>query len=280
MLGKDNFTNAEVWKQSNRIRYDISKIIELEDVDFLDNNSELLCLQFFNLDFSENLLDELLKHREKVIFKYLNLEVKKLSILQDWCEKHNYDLKIADVWDAPQLFLNQDLKSYIKNKCSLLKKDYIKFEKDKSLQYKLYDGTSLDLWVSVLEIDKNSWKGQKLCDMKSLDREDLQYVFYLIKEPQNSSLMVAFKGNEPMAYSLWFKADNDIWYAAKWGASYSGRQVSAGIKVLLNHINYIADRQGKNLELDFWGRRNQFYDMLKNTDVKRCHLEIRRHDDK
>ena len=88
--------------------------------------------------------------------------------------------------------------------------------------------------------------------------------------------MVAFKDNEPLAYSLWFKANDDAWYAAKWGASDSGRVVNAGIKVLFNHINYILSKQNNILNLDLWGRRSQFYDMLKNSDIKRYHFEIRR----
>ena len=41
----------------------------------------------------------------------------------------------------------------------------------------------------VLDIDKNSWKGENLCDMKSLCREDFQYVFYLLNAYDDSSLI-------------------------------------------------------------------------------------------
>lgn len=273
----NNFTTSKIWKQSNKIRYDISNIVTLDNVDFLIREKEILCLQFFSINFSENLL-KLIKssivNDKKVVFKYIDLTKDQFSLLKNWCNENKLQLIINDQWKAPILSVNGPLNNYIKSKCELLKRDYVKYINDNALKYKMFNG-NLDLWTSVLSIDKKSWKGKDKCDMKSLDREDLQYVFYLMSEPSKSSLMVAFNDKEPLAYSLWFKADNDTWFAVKWGASDNGRLYNAGIKVLFNHMNHILNDQNNNLKLDFWGRRSQFYDMLKNGEVDRYHFEIR-----
>lgn len=273
----NNFTTSKIWKQSNKIRYDISNIVTLDNVDFLIRENQILCLQFFSINFSENLL-KLIKssivNDKKVVFKYIDLSKDQLEFLKTWCNENKLQLIINDQWKAPTLSINESLSVYIKSKCELLKRDYVKYVNDDTLEYKIFNG-NLDLWTSVLSIDKKSWKGKDKCDMKSLDREDLQYVFYLISEPSKSSLMVAFKDKDPLAYSLWFKADNDTWFAVKWGASDNGRIYNAGIKVLFNHMNHILNDQNNNLKLDFWGRRSQFYDMLKNGEVDRYHFEIR-----
>ena len=268
---------SEVWKQSNKIRYDINNVVTLDNIDFLIKDQEIVCLQFFSIDFSPNLL-KLLKstitNGKKIVFKYIDLTDEQLILLKNWCNKNMLQFAINDEWDAPLLSIKEHLDSYLKTKSSLIKRDYFKYKNDKELTYKIFDG-NLDLWTNVLTIDKKSWKGKDKCDMKSLDREDLQYVFYLMSKPDQSSLMVAIKDDEPLAYSLWFRADNDRWFAAKWGASDNGRKYNAGIKVLFNHINNVLNLQNHNLYLDFWGRRSQFYDMLKNKDVKRYHFEIR-----
>lgn len=273
----NNFTTSKIWKQSNKIRYDISNIVTLDNVDFLIRENQILCLQFFSINFSENLL-KLIKssivNDKKVVFKYIDLSKDQLEFLKTWCNENKLQLIINDQWKAPTLSINESLSVYIKSKCELLKRDYVKYVNDDTLEYKIFNG-NLDLWTSVLSIDKKSWKGKDKCDMKSLDREDLQYVFYLISEQSKSSLMVAFKDKDPLAYSLWFKADNDTWFAVKWGASDNGRIYNAGIKVLFNHMNHILNDQNNNLKLDFWGRRSQFYDMLKNGEVNRYHFEIR-----
>lgn len=273
----NNFTTSKIWKQSNKIRYDISNIVTLDNVDFLIRENEILCLQFFSINFSENLL-RLIKssivNGKKVVFKYIDLTKDQIDFLKNWCNENKLQLIKNDQWKAPILSVNEPLNVYIKSKCELLKRDYIKYVNDDVLEYKMFNG-NLDLWTSVLSIDKKSWKGKDKCDMKSLDREDLQYVFYLMSEPSKSSLMVGYKDKEPLAYSLWFKAHNDTWFAVKWGASDNGRIYNAGIKVLFNHMNYILNGQNNNLKLDFWGRRSQFYDMLKNGEVDRYHFEIR-----
>lgn len=272
-----NFTTSSVWKQSNKIRYDINNVVTLDNIDFLIKDKEIVCLQFFSVDFSPNLL-KLLKstiiNGKKIIFKYIDLTEQQLILLKNWCDKNNLQFVIDDEWDAPLLSINEPLNSYLKTKSDLLKRDYVKYQNDKELTYRVFNG-DLDLWTNVLAIDKKSWKGKGNCDMKSLDREDLQYIFYLMREPEKASLMVAFKEDLPLAYSLWFKAENDKWFAVKWGASDDGRNHYAGIKVLFNHINYILNLQNHNLNLDFWGRRSQFYDMLKNNAIKRYHFEIR-----
>lgn len=274
-----NFTTSQIWQQSNRIRYDIKNIVNLDGVDFLIKENEIQCLQFFNIDFTDNLL-KLLKsasvNEKDIVFKYINLAESDKTFLKNWCEKNNLEFQIVDEWNAPMLFLDTAIEEHISKGSTQLKRDFVKYLQDDKMDYELYDKTNLKLWTDVLYIDRNSWKGEKNCDMKSLEREDLQYVFYLMNNLENSSLMVASKDGEPLAYSLWFKSEDDqLWYAAKWGASTNGRAHSAGIKVLFNHIFYMKE-QTENLKLDFWGRRSNFYDMIKNKDIKRYHFKIRR----
>ena len=110
--------------------------------------------------------------------------------------------------------------------------------------------------------------------MKSLDREDLQYLLFLIKNNEESSLVVIYENDIPLAYSLMFKNEsNNYWYAVKWGASFEGRKVYAGIYCLFSHLQFLYKKENQ-LNIDFWGRRNATYDLLKNTSIIREHLEI------
>lgn len=273
----NNFTASDVWKCSNKIRYDVKDVLELSNIDFLIRDKYIQCLQFFNVDFTESLL-KLLKstivNNKDVKFKYIDLSDDDITQIRNWCDKYNVDFVVDDVWDAPKLSLNSSLEDYIKSCCVRIKRDYTAYLNDKTIKYRIFDKDSFEMWTSVLKIDKNSWKGDNKCDMKSLEREDLQYIFYLLNCEKNSSLIVAYIGEKPLAYSLWFKAENDdLWYAAKWGASSEGRKYCAGIKVLFEHINVM--NKNNYLHLDFWGRRSRFYDMLKNCDVKRYHFQLR-----
>jgi len=274
-----NFTASDIWKQSNKIRFDVKNVVTLNNVDFLIKENEIQCLQFFDVDFSDNLL-KLLKssivNDKKIIFKYINLSNQQLAKLKLWCEQNNLQFIINDEWDNPTLKLTEkNLNAYISTKSYALKRDYSKYLSDKLIEYKVFNNNNLKLWTDVLAIDKNSWKGDTLCDMKSLAREDLQYIFYLLNLKENSSLMVSYVEGVPMSYSLWFKGDDDLWYAAKWGASTEGRKYEAGIKVLFNHLNFMLKQQN-GLNIDFWARRSRFYDMLKNGEFKRYHFEIRK----
>ena len=68
------------------------------------------------------------------------------------------------------------------------------------------------LWNYVLQIDYNSWKKDEHSDMKSLDREDLQYLpFFLIDKEHSNLIVVCDEKNNPLAYSLMFRS-GDCWY--------------------------------------------------------------------
>lgn len=278
-----NFTASEIWKQSNKIRFDVDKVVNLNNVDFLIKDDEIECLQFFNIDFNDNLLN-LMKStivNDKIIkFKYIDMTSVEQIKLNQLCKNKKLMIEINDEWKAPILELNEPLSNYIANCSDQLKRDYAKYKQDKNITYKIFNNADLELWTDVLKIDKESWKGENLCDMKSLKREDLQYIFYLLNSNENASLIVSYYNDIPVAYSLWFKAEkNSTWYAAKWGASNYGRTINAGIKTLFYHIEHILDKQS-SLLLDFWGRRSRFYDMLKNKDVDRFHFTVRGKNDK
>ena len=138
----NNFTTSKIWKQSNKIRYDISNIVTLDNVDFLIREKEILCLQFFSINFSENLL-KLIKssivNDKKVVFKYIDLTKDQFSLLKNWCNENKLQLIINDQWKAPILSVNGPLNNYIKSKCELLKRDYVKYINDNALKYKMFN---------------------------------------------------------------------------------------------------------------------------------------------
>lgn len=281
MKNSNNFTTSKIWNDSIKIRYPLDKIIKIDDLYFYIDNKVLKCLQFFEFDISKSTYDKMSDYIEKgytIKFSYLNDQTLFKSLTK-WNKNKGFQMKIVDEWFAPQLELNKSINviDYLKNSIySQIKRNYKKFQKEKrNYNFELADNSNIhQLWNDVLYIDNNSWKGIKQCDMKSLDREDLQYIFYLLEQHNNSSLLVTYKDDEALAYSLMFRAsEKEMWYAVKWGASSKGRKEYAGVYCLFEHLG-ILYKENSILKLDFWGRRSQTYDYLKNKVIKRYHIEI------
>ncbi len=279
-----NFSSSNIWNNSLYIRYPINKIIKLGELYFYENDNLLICQNFFEPHIGEKELNELKKiilNSRKVMFKYIN-NSKDLDNLKKLVTDNNFVIETIDSWEAPQLILNGDLSDYLSNKCGLqIKNNYKRYQKMRG-RYKFYNSKYHDvlkLWNYVLEIDFNSWKKDEQSDMKSLNREDLQYLPFLLLEKDKSNLVVICDSNDkPLAYSLMFKDDNDFWYAVKWGASHLGRNMYAGFACLFNHLEYLYSINNKLL-VDFWGRRNKTYDLLKNITVIRNHIQIYKKED-
>ncbi|MDD3048401.1 MAG: hypothetical protein PHQ89_00200 [Bacilli bacterium] len=279
-MKNNNFTFSKPWKEAFPIRFNINKIVKINNICFYQENEILKCQHYFDFEVSKNSLQKMQKYINnnfKFKFNYIN-EGKLFDLFKTYCKNNNYKLSIVDEWQAPQLILNDiELDNYLKNNCNnQTKKNYKKYLAE-SNKYHFCIATSKNinkLWNDVLYIDYNSWKGKNKCDMKSLDREDLQYIFMLIGDMKNSSLKVMYKEKKPLAYSLMFRTSKkEMWYAVKWGASNDGRKFYAGIFCLFNHLEYLSD-ENKKLYLDFWGRRSSTYDNLKNKEIKRYHFEI------
>ena len=75
----------------------------------------------------------------------------------------------------------------------------------------------MKLWDYVLKIDLDSWKKDEKSDMKSLNREDLQYLpFLLLKRDKSNLVVICDNDDNPLEYSLMFKDENNCWYAVKY----------------------------------------------------------------
>ncbi len=279
-----NFSSSDIWNNSLFIRYPIDKIKKIENLYFYDDNNTLMCQTFFNPSVGDNVLNELksnIINSKTIRFNYIN-NGPSLCKIKEMAEKNNFVYEVIDSWDAPILDLNESLVNYIKNKCGLqMKRNYKIYLKNK-LNYKFYNSAmdnSLDLWKYVLDIDSNSWKKRESSDMKSLNREDLQYLPFLLIEKEKSNLIVVCDlDDQPLAYSLMFKGEDDYWYAVKWGASYQGRKNQAGFSCLFYHLEYLYSLTDR-LNIDFWGRRSRTYNYLKNGSIIRSHVAIYKKED-
>lgn len=276
---KNNFTLSSDWIDSLYIRYDISNIINVNNHFYLYKNNDMLkCQTFF--DFTVNdcdlkVLSKYILDGCKIRFSYIN-EGTLSKKLKEWAAENGYNYSIIDYWKNPKLQCNNVSDYLMNNKSTQVRKNYKKYL-DAINDYTIKNSSNDDIismWKDVLKIDYNSWKGKNNCDMKSLDREDLQYIFFLLNNPTNSSLFVLYKGKIPAAYSLMFRErENTEWYAVKWGASDYGRSKYLGIYCLFNHLLYL-NKHNKKIKIDFWGRRSQTYDSLKSLDNPRMHIEI------
>lgn len=274
-----NFSNSNIWIDSLSIRYPIDKIVNIGQLYFYDDNNLLICQNYFNPKINELEIEGLIKkidEGKKVKFSYIN-NSKALDNLKKMSIDNKFVYEIIDSWEAPRLCLKNNLSNYFLNECgNQIKRNYKLYKKNKE-NYIFYNSTNNDilkLWNCVLKIDFDSWKKEEKSDMKSLNREDLQYLPFLLLETDKSNLVVVCDNDDnPLAYSLMFKGENNYWYAVKWGASYQGRNTYAGFRALFNHLEYIYSVDNQ-IKIDFWGRRNQTYDLLKNDFVNRNHIII------
>lgn len=279
-----NFSNSNIWIDSLYIRYPIDKIVNIGQLYFYNDNDLLICQNFFKPIINEQEIGELIKRIDegnKVKFSYIN-NSEIIDTLRKMSNDNKFICEIIDSWEAPRLYLKNDLSNYLLNECgNQIKRDYKLYKQNKE-NYIFYNSTNddiLKLWIYVLKIDFDSWKKEENSDMKSLNREDLQYLpFLLLKRDKSNLVVVCDKNDNPLAYSLMFKGDNDYWYAVKWGASYQGRKKYAGFSALFNHLEYIFSIDNQ-IRIDFWGRRNQTYDLLKNDSVNRNHIVIYKKED-
>lgn len=279
-----NFSNSNIWIDSLYIRYPINKIINIGQLYFYNDNNLLICQNFFKPIINKQEIGELIKRIDegsKVKFSYIN-NSEILDNLRKMSNDNKFICEIIDSWDAPRLYLKNDLSNYLLNECgNQIKRDYKLYKQNKEnyIFYNSDNGDILKLWGYVLKIDFDSWKKEEKSDMKSLNREDLQYLpFLLLKKDKSNLVVVCDKNDNPLAYSLMFRGDNDYWYAVKWGASYQGRKKYAGFIALFNHLEYIFSIDNQ-IRIDFWGRRNQTYDLLKNDFVNRNHIVIYKKED-
>ncbi len=273
-----NFTFSRYWKEAIYLRYPESDILKLNSLLFAKVGAEYRCHHFFKFHLDLQDYNEILNQINngiKLRFNYVDESL--YNALKNWSEKEKKSLKIIDSWDSPKLKLNSSIEDHLLFNCGKqTTRNYKKYKKN-SFNFQYLDSKNFSpeiLWKDVLLIDVNSWKFRENSDMKSLNREDLQYQQFLINERENTFLNVLYQDNIPLAYSLFFR--NSVtkqWYAVKWGASDLGRKYYAGLFCLYNHLEKL-EKIEQRIDLDFWGRRNATYDLLKNYSEKRYHILI------
>ena len=278
----NNFTLSNDWLNALPIRYNISNLINVNnELYFYNDNGLLKCQSYFDFNIQEKTLDELSNIlNDGYILKFSYINEKLYNYLNNWANNNKFEISIIDSWQNPKLTTTNIINHLKNNEHAQVRKNYKRYLKsiDNYIIKNSSENDAISLWKDVLYIDYNSWKGNQHSDMKSLDREDLQYIFYLINNKNNASLNVLYDNDLPAAYSLMFRASlHDEWYAVKWGASNYGRIKYLGIFCLFNHLIKLSENDNY-LKIDFWGRRSQTYDYLKTSDIKRMHIEIKKGD--
>ncbi len=272
-----NFSLSNEWINSLVLRYDIDKLLNANGIYFYKENNQYICQHYFDFDLNKaqiKAIKKLIENDHIIKFKYINEDTFKK--INDTFKNDNITINIVDRWEAP-LLRTKDIKDYIlASKHNQLKRNYKEYlnNMDKYVIKNSSEEPFFNLWQDVLKIDYNSWKKEENSDMKSLGREDLQYLPYCILNPQDSNLNVLYSNNNPVAYSLMMKGKDEKWYAVKWGASYDGRKIKAGFYCLFNHLEHLNMDPTKEVNIDFWGRRNRTYDELKNNSIYRYHIEL------
>lgn len=273
-----NFTLSPFWKSAVYDRFLKKDILEIGDLIFAKINGVFRCQHFFDFHINIQNYDEVKKYINKGIkFQFYYIDQNLYENIKVWCDENNVNLKVIDSWSAPKLKFLNNITNYLNNECGIqTKKNYKNYQKNKN-NFVFLDSKSnnvCELWDDVLKIDECSWKYRENSNMKSLDREDLQYQKFLFNNHEDSFLNVIYKDNIPLAYSLFFKNNlTKQWYAVKWGASDLGRKYYAGFFCLYNHLEKLEKMEGI-VDIDFWGRRNSTYDSLKNCENDRYHILV------
>ncbi|MBF0313335.1 MAG: ATP-binding protein [Oligoflexia bacterium] len=290
----DNITLTENWSDGVKSRFSSDDLISLNEKILFSKESKdtLLLNSYFNLDGYENAFIEFFNNNLcagiKIRAKYINKEsvfLKKITHLE---LQGKINLRIIDCWKNPQIIIRQNLgfESYVASFPTRLKRTIARNSsawKDLNLKTEYSsanDMRALELYSKALAIDDNSWKSTEKSNMRSLNREDLQYVPFFNNSPANCSLVITSINNRPEAFSLMMRTSlSGKWFAVKWGCSDRGKKHSLGIYTLRQHVEALwqerlTDDLGKSLYIDLWGRNSAIYDQFSNHSNDRCHLEI------
>ena len=286
-----NITENKTWIEAQRSRFDNDKIVKQYKHLFYIDEQMLISLVNFEFDIDA----EFIQFIEKMICKYGAVKFEYLNVNDEAYQKlkmqfemlsDKYIFTNQDIWAAPGLKVPTDsgLEEYIKGCDKNIRRNYARAMKGRE-ESKLVIANSenvLECWNDALAIDHNSWKRDGKSDMKTLNREDLQYIFLLLKNIELCSLVVLYEESEPMAYSLMIRNEIGMkWYAVKWGCNKRGRENYSGVVCFFQHLEWLLKMQKREnvsniVDIDFWGRRQRIYDSLANYYTDRAHVIIRR----
>lgn len=246
------------------------------------------CDSSFDLNFNNCLIEQISKIilDENAIFEFRHINKNCIYALLEKSD-NNIHIDIIDEWDAPKLSLPRliDFSDFNKNLSGRIRRS-VKLNLEVECKFKIKSleesNNPFLLWLAIREIESNSWKSEVKSDLFNLDREDLQYLFYIINGGKSCSLFVLYLEDKPISYSLMIRSENlHKWYAAKWGCSLEGREINAGIRVLYKHVEFLHSEYKKtnpstSFTIDFWGRKQSVYNQLSTESETRVNFNIRK----
>ena len=270
---ENNFTSDIIYRNSLYYRFNVKKIKSLKNMDLIKYYDGLNCFQYFDFNIMEEDIQELIKinKRNDIKFRYIDEGSNVYKVLSQ-----RFIIKKTDEWNSPIIEIKKNnFQNYVQSKSNNFKR-LIKKCQLYSKQIKIVKSNKNNinnLFKDVLLVDQNSWKAREKSDMFNLDNEQIMYLSIL----KYCNIMVAYKSNTPIGYSLLIQYNNK-YYAAKWGATDKGRKLNAGIICLLTQMKKISSN--KDLYLDLWGRRNKIYDRIATSYKKRLYFSIIKNDNK
>lgn len=289
-----NFTYNDFWSLGVWLRYDCNNIlqfpkektslIKLNDSDFIFTSYFDVCLSSYFL----TKLNDLINSNKKISFSYINIDTSDFTEFEIFLKENNIDIIYDDIWEAPiiQISKNYSFQEFFlsrKRRLQITMKKIKKIVKNNNLSFdiKFSDSSNIFLlWKDMLYIDNNCWKKFEKSDMKSLEREDLQYLTFALMKSDSVSLSICYCNETPVAFSFMFYCEeSDNWYAVKWGTSDLGRLYYSGIYLLINHIEFLFNKfksDNKNLNIDLWGRRSEIYNQISTGTRTRANFTLKR----
>ncbi|KLU16249.1 MULTISPECIES: AAA family ATPase [Xenorhabdus] len=273
-----NPTTSHLWRLGTALRYPEFRRFEHVDLVWQEGQQQWQSNTFFDFTFTAQEEKELRSflQRQPVLFKYLNAKSRAYFCLHDLAQQHGLQCHEESQWSAPIVNIPPEttVADFLIQHSTRLKRSLKKARTHPTVTRYSTSGQTEQLWQDALYVDAKGWKTTQQSDMRSLNREDLQYLPGLLSNSHHYHLAVTYddKGT-PGAWSLMINNGAGQWYAAKWGCSYLGREKLMGIHCLISHLETLYCPY-TGLQLDLWGRENEFYDQLANQYIERLHLRI------
>ncbi|MEX0447260.1 AAA family ATPase [Xenorhabdus sp. SGI246] len=274
----NNPTTSHLWRLGTALRYSEFRRFEHVDLVWQEGQQQWQSNTFFDFTFTAQEEKELLSFlkQQPVLFKYLNEKSRVYSCLRDLAQQHGLRCYAESKWSAPIVNIPPKTRvaDFLIQHSTRLKRSLKKAHSYHTITRYSTSAQTEQLWQDALYVDAKGWKIIQQSDMRSLNREDLQYLPGLLSKSNQYHLAVTYDDNDtPGAWSLMINNGAGQWYAAKWGCSYQGREKLMGINCLISHLETLYCPY-TGLQLDLWGRENEFYDQLANEYIERLHLRI------
>ncbi|CDL79654.1 AAA family ATPase [Xenorhabdus cabanillasii] len=275
-----NPTTSHLWRLGTVLRYPELKRFKHIDLVWQENHQQWQSNTFFDFTFTAKEETELLtflqQQSQSIVFKYLNAESHAYHYLHHLAQQHGLHCHAESKWLAPIANIppRTTVTDFLIRHSTRLKRSLKKARGYSTVTRYSTSGQTEQLWQDALCVDARSWKTTQQSDMRSLNREDLQYLPGLLSKSNQYHLAVTYDDTgTPGAWSLMLNDGAGQWYAAKWGCSHQGRESLMGINCLMDHLErlYCPDT---GLQVDLWGRNNEFYDQLASQYIERLHLRI------